>query len=285
MTPQTEVRPQASPRSPVRQPVVPKIVLPTEKTSPTLTFETSRTYLYGHEGVGKTTFAVAVDPERTLLIATEPGYGAQEAYVQTVASWSDFRELGGALAAGKHQFTHFAVDTVDELHRMCSDHVCSELKISHPADLDYGKGWAAVGDEFKLRVGKLCSLGAGVTFISHAKDEEIKQRVGTVTKTIPTLSGATAKWLGGFVDFIFLATIVGGEDGEHRVLRTQPSENWMAKQRIPAHLPPLPDPLPLDAATVRAAMAEAFGSSPVAEQADEEESDAAAAPKEEGKAS
>jgi hypothetical protein len=263
---QTAVVPQASPRAQVRQPV-PKIVLPTERHKPSLTFDTAKTLLFGPEGVGKTTFAVNVNPDSTMLIGAEAGYGAIDAFVQPVGTWDEFLLLGAALAqdaaaGADRRFVHYAVDTVDELHRMCQDYICAKLGIKHPSDLEYGAGWGAVGDEFKLRMGKLCSLGAGVTFVSHAKDEEIKQRVGTITKTVPQLSGAPAKWLAGFVDYVFFATIVGDDDGEQRVIRTEPSVNWAAKQRIPQGLPHLPDPLPLDAAAVRDAMAEAFGSSP-----------------------
>lgn len=246
------------------------LALPTEKTSPTLKFETAKTLLYGHGGIGKTTTAVALNPDHALLLATEPGYGGLEAFVQPVTNWREFREAGTELAKGQHPFELLIVDTVDELFRMCQDHVVSENRIKHPSDLEWGKGWQLLGDEFRLRVAKLCALGYGVVFISHAKDEEIKQRVGTITKTVPSLSGSAAKWLLGFVDYVLFATSEVTETGEQRILHTAPSENWMGKARIA-----LPDPLPLDASALTDAMAKTC--TPPAEPAAEPEPEEKAA--------
>lgn len=237
--------------------------LPTEKSSPTLDLTNSKILLYGAPGVGKTTLGVNLDPEHTLLLATEPGYGGMEAFVLPVRSWTEFREIGSDLANTKHEFEIVVVDTIDELARQCQDHIMTEAGISHPSDLDFGKGWQMVGDELKLRVAKLCSLGLGVVFISHEKNEEIKQRVGTVTRAVPSMTGAAGRWMEGFVDYVLRAEIVATADGEQRVLRTNPSENWMGKQRLP-----LPDPLPLDATALREAML-AAAPKLLAEKADE----------------
>ena len=196
------------------------ITLPTEKTPPTLTAEQSKILLYGQAGIGKTTAAVNLDPEHTLLLASEPGYGGIEAFVQPIASWEDFRAVGAALAGGDHKFKLVVVDTTDELFRFCQDYVMAQHGIKHPSDLEYGKGWSMLSDEFRLRVGKLASLGIGVVFISHAQDVEVEQRIGKLTKTVPTLRGQAGKFLLGFVDFIFFAT--QNSEGQ-RIVRTQPA--------------------------------------------------------------
>lgn len=223
--------------------------LPTEKTTPTLDVETAKVLLYGPPKIGKTTLAASLDPEHTLFVATEPGLGALSVFAQQVRSWEEFRQIGPELHKGEHQFKTVVIDTVDELHKMCTDAVLKQLGVSYPGDLEFGKGWAAVTDEFRLRVGALSSLGLGVWFISHAKDEEIKQRVGSITKAVPTISGAARKWLTGFCDFIFYAGSEQTADGEQRVLHTAATENFEAGGRVP-----LPDPLPLDATALREAL-------------------------------
>lgn len=234
------------------------MTLPTEKSAPTLSPDRVKALLYGPPKIGKSTFASQINPEHTLFVATEPGLGSLEVYEEPVTTWAEFRAVGAELAKDPKQFEVVVIDTVDELYRMCSDHVCAELGIKHPSDADYGKGWAAVADEFRLRVGKLAGLGLGVWFVSHAEDREVKKKVGTKTVTQPSLSGQARKFLVGFVDFIFLATWEGDEEADERVLRTRGAEHHEAGGRVPMGAKPLPDPLPLDAAILRKEMAAAL---------------------------
>jgi DNA polymerase III delta prime subunit len=218
----------------------PKLILPAEKTPPSLSPETAKVLLYGPPGIGKTTLAAGLNPDTTLILACEPGTGGIEAFVQRITSWEELRLVGGELAKGDHPFKTIVIDTTDEAFRFCQEYVTAKHRIKHPSDLDFGKGWSLLSDEFRLRMGKLAGLGLGVIFVSHAKDVEIEQRVGKTTKFVPTLSGQAGKFLTGFVDFIFYMAKQGTEDGEQLVLRTASSENWDAKSRVA-----LPDPLVL----------------------------------------
>lgn len=229
-------------------------LLPTEKTARTLTAEKAKVLLFGPPKIGKTTTAGGIDPEHTLFLATEAGHGALELYKIDVDSWSKFRAVGPELKEGKHDYSTVVIDTVDELYNHCSDAVCAGLGISYPGDLGYGRGWRAVNDEFRLRIGALCSLGLGVWFISHATDVEIKTRTGEITKTVPSLPSGGRKFLTGFVDFVFFATAIEDDDGERRIVHTQPSEKYEAGQRVPEGNDPLPDPLPLHSQAIRMAM-------------------------------
>jgi len=227
-------------------------LLPTAKTPASLDAKSAKVLLYGHPKVGKSTLAAGIDPDHTLFIATEPGLGGLEVFQARCGSWATFRSIGAQLAEGEHEFHTVVIDTIDELAKMCTDYVMGKLGISHPSDAAYGKGWAAVSDEFRLRVAKISSLGLGVWFVSHAQDREIQTRVGSLTRTVPTLTGKMYEFISGFVDYILLAEVHTTEAGLVRQLRTMPTENYEAGGRFP-----LPDPLELDPAVVRKAMEEA----------------------------
>lgn len=222
------------------------ITLPTEKTPPSLTLETAKGLLHGVPKIGKSTLLSKFD--NNLFLATEPGLVALEAYQVPVTSWDEFREVGAELAKAEHEFKTVTVDTVGDLLRLCQEHMMGKLGITHPSDLEYGKGWNAVSEEFRLRIAKLANLGLGVWFISHSKDIEIKSKVGSVNKAVPDLGGQSRNFLIGFCDVILYATSLMTENGEERVLRTAASESWEAGGRYP-----LADPIPLDADALRTA--------------------------------
>lgn len=219
-------------------------LLPEKKSEPTLAFDNIKGLLYGAPKVGKSTLASQLADD-VLILATEPGLGGLSAFSVDIDSWDTFREVGAELAkTDKHSIV--VVDTADELYRMCSAAVCEKLKIDHPSDAEWGKGWQAVKDEFRLRVGKLAGLGRGTWFISHAHEIEIKSRIGSRTKTVPTLNNRGLEFLHGFCDFILYAASEESKDGERRLLHTQATEAYEAGGRYT-----LPDPLPLSAGTLK----------------------------------
>jgi hypothetical protein len=208
------------------------LVLPTEKTPPSLSAITAKVLLFGPPKIGKTTLAGLLNPDHTLILATEAGQGALEAYIQPVTSWSAFRDVYVQLSTTEHHYKTVVIDTVDLLHKMATDEAMKELGLQHPSDAGYGKGWRAVSDKFELGIGALANMGLGLWFISHAKDVEIKQRVGTVTKSVPSTGGRD--WLQGFADHIFYLTSMETAEGEARALYTDASEYWEAGSRLPA---------------------------------------------------
>jgi hypothetical protein len=230
--------------------------LPTEKSKPTLGVENLKALLYGPWKIGKTSLLAELDPDHTLFIATEPGHGGVEVFKEDCPSWEKFREIGTDLSKGKHPFRLAVVDTADSLLRYCGDHVLAGLGGNrtgyvHASDFEYGKGWEAITSEVRLRVAKLCSLGIGVVFVSHAKEGIKKDRVGreiTVVQPDIGLKGAR-NWLLGFVDHIWYATSETTEDGDRRLIHTTPTENYEAGGRGV----PLPDPIEMGASPQEAA--------------------------------
>jgi hypothetical protein len=244
-------------------------LLPRERQAPQAGLLYRKILLYGDPKVGKSTTASEVG-EHPLILDTEGGAAGLDAYVAQVRTWEQFRqtgrELAGWLATGdKPPFDLIVVDTVDVLADQANDYVMRGLAgkregFIHASDFDYGKGWAAVTKEFQLRVAALCSLGLPVLFVSHAKDAQVKTRTGEITVKRPDVDPkGVRKWLDGFVDLILYAEIRATEDGQQRLLRTAPSENWQAGGRVPRGQS-LPDPLTLDGKGLREALSAAVPS-------------------------
>lgn len=222
-------------------------LLPTKKTPASLSFERAKVLLYGQPKIGKTTLATNLADD-VLILACEPGLGGLSAYSIEIDSWEKFRAVGAELSESDGKHSIVVIDTVDELYRLCADAVCQQLNIAHLADAEWGKGWQMARDEFRLRVGKLAGL-RGVWFISHAAETDIRTRVGTRTRIVPTLDKRAFGFLEGMCDFIFFAEAMAGEKGDERVIRTAAAEEYIAGGRVN-----LPDPLPLDAAAVKKAI-------------------------------
>jgi hypothetical protein len=241
-------------------------MLPTEKSSPSITPEKALILLYADPKVGKSTLAAGMDVDHTLVLATEPGTGGLEAYVHEVKTWEEFLNVLKELAKGQHHFKTVSVDSADALYAMCQKHAIDNLnaamktKHTYPGDFEYGKGWDAVNVEWR-RIAFLCRLGLGVTFTSHAKTEEIERPVGSIIRYMPSLAGSALRILNRYVEFVFFEEVinVGGKDV--RVIRSQKSPYHFAGGRFQR---PMQDPLiveaenPLDSGRIlREAMAEA----------------------------
>jgi hypothetical protein len=242
-------------------------MLPTEKNTPGMNPLNKKTLLYAEPKVGKSTLISKLFPD-AIFIATDPT-GLEELPVFRVdcRSWEQFRSIGKEIMElrGKEGFPYEAicVDTIDELSRFCAEYVLGQLPggpagkgYRHASDWEYGKAWNAISEEFRLRVASLCRLGLPVVFVSHAKQKTKRNRTGLeITVESPDVgSGGLRDWLLKFVDYIFYAEVVQTDEGEARLLRTLPSETYLAGGRQPEGRALLPDPLPLDGARLRAAL-------------------------------
>jgi hypothetical protein len=213
-------------------------MLPKEKTAPKERLDDYIILLYGPPKIGKSTLASQFD--KPLFLATEAGLNALEVYQVPVATWDKFLAACKEIAAGGHDFKTIIVDTVDNLFKACSEHVRKKNNIQHESDLDWGKGWQLVADEFTRAITKLSLLPYGLVMISHAEYVEIKTRTATITKAVPTLPKGARKAALNMADVILYAESVVTDDGEVRIMRTKPSENWEAGDRtgrLPATLP------------------------------------------------
>ena len=205
-------------------------LLPTQKSKPKPNFNEYITLIYGAPKVGKSTLANQFDSP--LFIATEAGLNALETFNVRILDWEEFLKVCAEITKGDHQFKTIVIDTVDNLFKFCSAYICKKNNISHESELDWGKGWQFVKDEFFRVITKLSQSPYGLVMISHAEAIDIKTRTGSISKWVPTMSKQAKEITMPLFDFIFFATIEITADGTKRVLKTKPSENWDAGDRF-----------------------------------------------------
>lgn len=240
------------------------MALPTERSEKEKNYLRKLYLIYGSPKSGKTTITSQFgddDKNKVLFFATEPGHKFQEIYkwkklvqepggestLEEPTNWLDFKACCKELVTQKHEYACLAVDTADILFKWCSQHVCHELGIEHESDLGFGKGYAAIRDEFMAPINYLAQKGMGLIFISHEAEKEKTVGPKKISYTDTTLPNTAKKVLHGLCDYIFyFGTTFEGE----RYIRTKGTENVNAGDRG-GHLPEV---LPMNAAKLIAAL-------------------------------
>ena len=195
--------------------------------------------------------------EDALFLATEAGLNSLDVFQQPIRTWDDFLGAAKELADGKHAFRTVIIDTVDNAYRMCAEHICQKFKIEHESDLEYGKGYALINNEFYRVLNRLALLPYGLFLVSHSQEKEIETRTGKYIKVVPTLPDKARQIVLGMVDVILFGDLeqtadADGKPAFRRVLRTKPSTRYEAGDRTGR----LPDVLDLDFAAFAAAFAQ-----------------------------
>jgi len=176
--------------------------------------------------------------DKVLFAACEEGHNHIECFKVSVAKWEDFYELGKLLREDK-KYTTIIIDTVDFAVRYCEKYICDQLGVQHPSDLSFGKGFAAVKNEFIRVMNGFNKMGYSICFISHSKSIEQKTKVQTLTVVGPSLSATWSELVTGMADIIFYLYI--DSEGQ-RKMRTKPTRHIIAGERgSPPKLPAIMD--------------------------------------------
>lgn len=210
--------------------------LPKQVSKPKSSLSDYSMLLYGPTKIGKTTLASKF-PDAVFL-ATEEGQNEVEVYKDTVLSWEAFTQDFLELYKGNHNFKTVVIDTIDNLYKFCSEHVCKKLNITHESDLGYGKGFSMVNNEFQRFINRLSLLPYGLVLISHSHEKEVDTRTGKIKKIVPTLPDAARKIVVGMVDLVLYCDFEQIRDKDNkvteikRVIRTRPTLYYEAGSRI-----------------------------------------------------
>tara|TARA_R100001082_G_C4359430_1_gene158577 strand:- start:836 stop:1498 length:663 start_codon:yes stop_codon:yes gene_type:complete len=198
-------------------------------TTPTL--NECITTISGRPKIGKSTFASGFP--NAVFAATEAGLNFLDVTEVQVREWPAFKALIDELTRSPGHVETLVIDTLDNLHMMCEEHVCQVNGISHPSDLGYGKGFTMVKNQFRLALTKASMLQTkdgkrmGLVMISHAKEMEVESRTGKVVQWTLSLPNAARQIVEAMSDLLLFADV----EGDTRVLRTKPHRNWVAGDR------------------------------------------------------
>lgn len=214
------------------------VKLPSSPSKPSVNLSDYIVLLYGIKKIGKTSMCQYFD--NPFFIMLEPGAKALPVYQtcdengkpRIVKSWVEFKEWIKLLEKDK-KYKVIIIDTVDRLFKLCQKDVCKRLCITHPSEGEWGKGWEAVREEFEEWVlGRLLGMGKGVVFISHAKEAEIKTRVGdTYNKITATMANQAKEAIEGVIDVWCHYCY----DGENRYLTIRGDDHTDAGHRLRRH--------------------------------------------------
>ncbi len=218
--------------------------LPEDAMEPCSSFFKYMILLYGRPGIGKTTWAASFPG--ALILPCERVSKGIKAFVFNwenggVTTWEVLRSAVDLLEMNPKKFQTIVIDTIDAAYAHCMDYVCRKEGIDYPRDDDRGKTWKKIMIEFSEVMDRIQDTGAGIVFISHAKESTIQSHTGEKYSRIqPTMSGSAYNYVKAKTDFMLYAEYYRDKDGEPmRILITSGDDVVDAKSAgdLPRFLP------------------------------------------------
>ena len=144
-----------------------------------------RMWLYGAPDAGKTHFAKQFP--KPLLLSTDGNYIYETIPANSIDAWEV-----GALAKPEQKAKAFVnivqelknanpyetiiLDLIDGTQRLVRAHFLKVLNIVHESDLNYGKAYQTVNENFIAQIEQLFKLPVNIIIISHLTSETIKPK-------------------------------------------------------------------------------------------------------------
>lgn len=161
-----------------------------------------KVFLYGIEGVGKTTFAAGAP--NPIFLAAEDGIRNLDPVPESFPMPSSFQDVLDAvseLTTAEHGYQTLVIDTIDYIDGLIRDEVCRRNGWS-AEDFDaYGRGLKVTPDEHRRLIAAVDRLvatrGMNVVVLAHARTKNFKNPAGAdYLRYEPNLAGemAPALW-------------------------------------------------------------------------------------------
>ena len=217
--------------------------------------ELPRLVIHGAPGIGKSTLAsrapnpVFIDLERGTDQIDVPR-------VDDVDTWEKLLATVRALAAPEYDYKTVVIDTLDRAEWLCWQHICQTERVPNIEKVGkgFGKGYTAAYEAFRGLAAALEKLrterGMAVILIAHSKVEKAPNAAGDEYErwTLKVHKQIAGLFYEAFDAILFARLQVytrkteAGRTkgvGDARVLETQESPAWLAKNRyaLPASLP------------------------------------------------
>lgn len=200
--------------------------------------------LYSNPGMGKTTFATELFPEKALILGAELGYkgipgatGIPVPNYHTLLQYVDQLDTDEA----REMYDTLIIDTTTKVGEMIEEYILSMYGKDNLGDCKaHGGAYPLINRYYNLAFNRLKGRGYNFVYICHAKTIDIKNEKGEVIgqKYMPKMSDRLNSLIEPEADFVFFLTMNG--KGE-RILVTDNTPNSSGKQRTD-----LPTIMPLD---------------------------------------
>lgn len=146
-----------------------------------------RLLVYGVDGIGKTTLAAGAPSP--IFIGVEDGTATLDVpRFPEPKVWADLHFAIDELGKPDHTHRTVVIDTLDWLEPLCWTHVCTGKRnkagklIETIEDFDYGRGYGAALDEWRVLLARLDRLrntrGMGIVLLAHASIRQFKNPEG-----------------------------------------------------------------------------------------------------------
>lgn len=200
------------------------LALPTEKSVPVSMLEAFSIFIYGKQGIGKTSFTAQFP--KAIHMMFEPGAKTESIFAVYPKNWEEVLEYTRMIKASD-AYENVIIDTIDLMYDMIGKQVCKDNGVDFLKDVGFSDGYTQAGNKFRDILTELHS-NKGLIMLAHDKTE-FNMDENAPKFIIPSTASKGASTVGKWVDLT--AHYYQDSAGNHQ-LRIRSSVDREAKNRI-----------------------------------------------------